>query len=105
MPAQEWLELDRQFHVALNGRETALSGIIEDLRDRGHRYLQLANVSERRIDEVTAEHRELLAAVRNSDEKAALAVLRVHLEHTRRILQQQFWEREKDEIPLASKER
>ena len=105
MPAQEWLELDRQFHVALNGRETALSGIIEDLRDRGHRYLQLANVSERRIDEVAAEHRELLAAVRNSDEKAALAVLRVHLEHTRRILQQQFWEREKDEIPLASKER
>jgi len=102
---QQWLETDRQFHVALNGRETAVSGVIEELRDRGHRYLQLAKVSEGRTDEVTAEHRELLEAVRNCDEVAALEVLRVHMEHTRGVLLQQCWDLAEDGSLAVSAER
>ncbi|CAM2175485.1 GntR family transcriptional regulator [Burkholderia orbicola] len=89
LTVQQWLEMDRQFHVALNGREAAVSEVIEDLRDRGHRYLQLADVSKRRVKEVIAEHRELLGAIRDGDEEAALAALRGHMEHTRGVLLQQ----------------
>lgn len=100
MSPKKWMEADREFHLAVHGRETAVSGLIEDLRDRGHRYLQVADVSERRIDEVLREHRELLNALRKGDEQAALAVMHTHIDHTRGILRQFC---EVDEVEGAQK--
>jgi DNA-binding GntR family transcriptional regulator len=87
---EQWIEADREFHRVLNGRVTAVATLIEDLRERVHRYVHSAvpdsvvkDANRRR--EVLREHEAVLAALDAGDEGAAEAAIRDHVAGTRRF--------------------
>lgn len=88
MDLKDWMMADREFHLALNGPSTAAAGMIEDLRDRVHRYLNIAGYSAKRGKLVLAEHQAILKAVRSGDPTKVETALRVHVDHTRDVLEQ-----------------
>lgn len=96
--AETWLEADREFHRALNGRTTAVAAIIEDVRERVHRYLHSAVASAERRHEVLAEHAALLAALEKQDERAIEKAIRQHVRGTRDVLRQSFVDVGPDDI-------
>lgn len=88
MGLEEWLRADRRFHAALNGPETAVAGMIEDLRDRVHRFLLLDARSPRRSEDVLSEHAAIVKAIRLGDPTKIETAIRVHVDHTRDLLEQ-----------------
>jgi DNA-binding GntR family transcriptional regulator len=87
MSTEQWLRSDRDFHLALNGPDTAVAGMIEDLRDRVHRYLHLAGTSPRRAENVLDEHAAIVRALRGGDPTKIETAIRVHVDRTRDILE------------------
>jgi len=85
---QSWLASDRDFHRALNGGTTAVTAIIEDIRERVHRYLYSAPAVARRRSGVLKEHAALLAAFQAGDEQAVEDAIRRHVRGTRKHLEQ-----------------
>lgn len=90
--AETWLEADREFHRVLNGRTTAVAAIIEDVRERVHRYLHSAVAGVERRKEVLNEHAALVAALERGDEKAIEQAIRQHVRGTREVLGESFVE-------------
>jgi DNA-binding GntR family transcriptional regulator len=95
---EAWLEADREFHRALNGRTTAVAAIIEEVRERIHRYLysSVAVVGRRR--QVLKEHAVLITALESGDEAALEDAIRHHLRGTRELLEQSLADVGQDEI-------
>jgi DNA-binding GntR family transcriptional regulator len=78
----EWADLNTQFHLAI-GRSVGLAMLQEmtervlDRWDRVRRYF-FRGVLTHRIDQAQAEHRTMLAAMRDRDLEKLLAVVRQH---------------------------
>lgn len=85
-----WLEADREFHRLLNGNTTAVATVIEDVRERVHRYLHSAVASTERRDEILKEHDALVDCLEAGDEAALEEVIRRHVRGTRRVLEHSF---------------
>jgi DNA-binding GntR family transcriptional regulator len=83
-----WLAADREFHRELNGATTAVATIIEDVRERVHRYYLSAPAVLQRRREVLKEHSTILEALEAGDEHALETAMRQHVRATRRHLQQ-----------------
>jgi DNA-binding GntR family transcriptional regulator len=83
-----WLAADREFHRELNGATTAVAAIIEDVRERVHRYYLSAPALLQRRREVLKEHSTILAALDSDDEEALERAMRHHVRATRQHLQQ-----------------
>jgi DNA-binding GntR family transcriptional regulator len=83
-----WLAADREFHRELNGPTTAVATIIEDVRERVHRYYLSAPALLQRRREVLQEHETILAALDADDEDALEHAIRHHVRATRQHLQQ-----------------
>jgi DNA-binding GntR family transcriptional regulator len=83
-----WLAADREFHRELNGPTTAVATIIEDVRERVHRYYLSAPALLQRRREVLKEHSTILAALDTGDEDALEHAIRHHVRATRQHLQQ-----------------
>lgn len=90
--AEEWLEADREFHRLLNGNTTAVAAVIEDVRERVHRYLHSAISSVNRRREVVREHKALVAALESGDEARVETVIRKHVRGTRQLLERSLVE-------------
>lgn len=80
---EKWLEADREFHRALNGETTAVATIIEDVRERVHRYLYSQAADTHRRREVLSEHALILEALQARDEPALERAMRTHVQGTR----------------------
>jgi DNA-binding GntR family transcriptional regulator len=80
---ESWLASDREFHRELNGPTTAVAAIIEDVRERVHRYYLSSPALVQRRREVLKEHSTLIAALEAGDEDAVEKALRHHVRATR----------------------
>ncbi|MHC1561202.1 GntR family transcriptional regulator [Actinomycetospora sp. C-140] len=87
MTAAEWLRADRRFHLILDGTDSAVGGLIEDIRDRGHRPLHLGGIAKSRAALVIREHNTILSALRTRDVELVEMAIRTHLDHTRKVLE------------------
>lgn len=92
---ENWLEADRAFHRALNGPTTAVASIIEEIRERLHRYMysSVADLERRRA--VLREHAALVDALKAGDERELERVVRLHVRGTRESV-------ERDTAEMAS---
>lgn len=89
---EAWLAGDRRLHRLLLGENSAAATLVDDLRERVHRYINdFLSASERRQLAV-AEHRAVLDALSAGDLPAAEAALRRHIGGTRRLLQHKLAE-------------
>lgn len=84
---EQWLAADHEFHRQFH-TSPVVAALIDDLRQRVHRYFQVVVADTRRRSQVIEEHGELLDAVVSGDEERAVALLRAHVGHTRQLLQQ-----------------
>jgi DNA-binding GntR family transcriptional regulator len=84
---ESWLAADREFHRELNGPTTAVAAIVEDVRERVHRYYLSAPALLQRRREVLKEHATLMAALEAGDEAALEQAIRYHVRATRQHLQ------------------
>lgn len=91
MSAEEWLQADMEFHRTLNGRDSAVSSIIDEVRFRIYRYVHLATPDMPRREQVLIEHRAIAAAVEQGDENEIRAVIETHVGHTRDRLVRTSW--------------
>lgn len=100
---EEWLEADREFHRALNGSTTAAAAVIEDVRERVHRYMHSAVADAQRRREVLRDHVAVLAAVEARDERQVEEAIRRHVRGTRRVMEdilaRMRQEESREEIP------
>lgn len=82
-----FLDLDDEFHlgIAAAAQLPMLSGFLRQLRAFVHLLGRDALRQAGRLDEVLAEHGEILAALEKRDREAALAAMRRHLAATRRL--------------------
>jgi DNA-binding GntR family transcriptional regulator len=87
---ESWLAADREFHRELNGPTTAVAAIIEDVRERVHRYYLLAPAVLQRRREVLKEHATLITALEAGDEDALETAIRDHVRATRHHLEKSF---------------
>jgi DNA-binding GntR family transcriptional regulator len=87
---EAWLAADREFHRELNGATTAVAAIIEDVRERVHRYYLSAPALVERRREVLKEHARLIAALEAGDESAVESAIRSHVQATMHHLQMSF---------------
>lgn len=83
MDADEWLQADMDFHRAVNGRDSAVTTIIDEVRFRIYRYLHLVKADVKRRHEVVVEHEAILAALEAGDEAAIRTAIEGHVKHTR----------------------
>lgn len=91
MSAEEWLQADMEFHRSLNGRDSAVSTIIDEVRYRIYRYVHLDSPDLPRRKEVLAEHETILKAVERGDTDEIRAVIEAHVGHTRDRLVRTSW--------------
>lgn len=84
---ESWLAADREFHRELNGATTAVAAIIEDVRERVHRYYLSAPALVQRRREVLKEHAKLIAALESGDGDGVEQAIRTHVRATREHLQ------------------
>lgn len=84
---ERWLAADHEFHRQFH-TSPVVAALIDDLRQRVHRYFQVVVADTDRRSQVIDEHRALLDAVEADDEERAVAVLRAHVGHTRQLLEQ-----------------
>jgi len=87
---ETWLAADREFHRVLNGKTTAVAAIIEEIRERVHRYLYLIPPAPPRRRDVLREHAGLVAALEAGDVQALEETIRLHVRGTRRHLEEGF---------------
>jgi DNA-binding GntR family transcriptional regulator len=87
---ESWLAADREFHRELNGPTTAVATIIEDVRERVHRYYLSSPAVLQRRREVLKEHSTLIAALEAGDENALEKATRDHVHATREHLEKSF---------------
>lgn len=83
MDAEEWLQADIDFHRAINGRDSAVASIIDEVRFRIYRYLHLAEPDPARRKEVLVEHQQILEALERGDEDEIRTTIADHVAHTR----------------------
>jgi DNA-binding GntR family transcriptional regulator len=82
-----WLAADREFHRELNGPTAAVAAIIEDVRERVHRYYLSSPALQQRRREVMTEHATIISALEDGDEEALEQAIRSHVRATRQHLQ------------------
>jgi DNA-binding GntR family transcriptional regulator len=87
---ENWLAADREFHRELNGATTAVAAIIEDVRERVHRYYFSAPALVQRRREVLKEHSRVIEALEAGDEDAVERAIRSHLHATQQHLEKNF---------------
>ena len=97
-PSGSFLEADRDFHHVLNGN-TPGAAMIEDTRERVHRYIHSAwkrETSEilrsERRDEILNEHQMLIEALESSDTQKIQDAVHAHISGTRQLIQNSFME-------------
>ncbi|MFQ6330072.1 GntR family transcriptional regulator [Nocardia sp. CWNU-33] len=88
LPSEEWVAADRNFHRALNGKDSAISLLIDDIRDRIQRYLYSASAREVRRKQVLEEHQALLDAVERRNETDVEQIIRKHVQGTKRSIEE-----------------
>lgn len=86
---REFIEADRDFHVALV--HAAGNGILENLYESLHARQVLLGVvalshSSRRREDVLSEHQAIVDALGRGDREACEAAIRAHLDTTRELL-------------------
>nr|MDT0661221.1 GntR family transcriptional regulator [Micromonospora sp. DSM 115978] len=91
MSAEEWLQADMEFHRTLNGHDSAVSSIIDEVRFRIYRYVHLATPDLPRRRQVLDEHQAIVSAVERGDEDEIRAVIAAHVSHTRDRLVRMGW--------------
>jgi DNA-binding GntR family transcriptional regulator len=84
---EQWLAADHEFHRQFHA-SPVVAALIDDLRQRVHRYFQVVVADTQRRSQVIDEHRALLDAIEADDEARAVALLRAHVGHTRELLAQ-----------------
>jgi len=113
-PSGSFLEADREFHHILNG-DTPGAAMIEDTRERVHRYIHSAwkrETSEllrtERREEILNEHQMLIEALEFSDAQKIQDAVHAHISGTRQLIQNSFMaspEQEDGDEPNATHER
>jgi DNA-binding GntR family transcriptional regulator len=98
---ESWLAADREFHRELNGATTAAAALIEDVRERVHRYYLSAPALLRRRREVLKEHATLIAALEAGDGEAVERAVRHHVRATQDHLQKSFVDAGPSEVDSA----
>jgi DNA-binding GntR family transcriptional regulator len=83
MSSEEWLQADMEFHRAINGRDSAVAAIIDEVRFRIYRYLHLAEPDVDRRRAVLQEHQQILVALESSDDDVVRSTISTHVQHTR----------------------
>jgi DNA-binding GntR family transcriptional regulator len=81
---QRWLEANRAFHRELyedSGAETTIE-LVEQLSAQVERYVRTRGSGIERGREAGAEHRAIVAAIRQGDVHAAQRLIEAHIEHT-----------------------
>lgn len=86
LSAEDWLEADMEFHRTLNGRNSAVVSIIDEVRFRIYRYLHLAKPDITRRKQVLREHAAILKALEKGDEAQVRKAITSHVQHTRDVL-------------------
>lgn len=83
MDAETWLQADIDFHRAINGRDSAVGSVIDEVRFRIYQYLHMAKPDPHRRKEVLIEHQQILEALERGDEDEIRGLISDHVAHTR----------------------
>lgn len=86
MDTDAWLQSDIAFHRAVNGPESAVASIIDEVRFRIYSYVHMAKPDPTRRAEVLAEHQSILDALAAGDEDQIRRTISEHVSHTRNRL-------------------
>jgi DNA-binding GntR family transcriptional regulator len=87
MDQSPWLEIDRRFHYAIHGGDSApVAGVIDDLRQRLNRYMHSAARGRTRGAAVLKEHEVILEALSRRDAEATEAAIRSHIRNTKKTV-------------------
>lgn len=97
---EQWLAADHEFHRQFHA-SPVVAALIDDLRQRVHRYFQVVVADRQRRSQVIEEHRALLDAIEADDEERAVAILRAHVGHTRQLLEQHLGQQGDGDGPAA----
>lgn len=87
---EAWFQGDIALHTSLNGAGTEAGRIVQDIRDRVHRYVRSVVSSPARRREACDEHTLIIEAMVVGDADEAERVLRTHIRHTRDMLAEHF---------------
>jgi DNA-binding GntR family transcriptional regulator len=82
----EFLKLDRQLHTIISGPEALVTNMINDVRDKVHKYV--TNMVDKKPGRVnaTAEHARILDALESKDIEAARKLLHDHIMASRTFI-------------------
>ncbi|MDQ7828617.1 MAG: GntR family transcriptional regulator [Armatimonadota bacterium] len=85
---EDWLELDRRFHqeIAELSGNPLLPKLLDAVRMPIDRFLQFVAGARPRIRSANREHRAILDALVKGDDARAVAVVRAHIDRTRRLV-------------------
>lgn len=87
---ETWLHGDIALHTLLTGNGTEATRIVQDIRDRVHRYVRDVVSTADRRREACAEHDLIISAMVACDADEAERLLRTHIRHTRDMLAAHF---------------
>lgn len=87
---ETWFQGDIALHTLLTGAGTEASRMVQDIRDRVHRYVRSVVSTPGRRREACAEHKLIIEAMVAGDANEAERVLRIHIRHTSDMLAAHF---------------
>lgn len=99
---EKWLAADYEFHRQFHA-SPVVAELIDNLRQRVHRYFHVVVADRSRRSQVLEEHRALLDAVEADDEERAVSLLRAHVSHTRELLRHTATEAAEPAAPPATR--
>ena len=99
---EAWFQGDIALHAMLHGSGTEAGRIVQDIRDRVHRYVRSVVSTSRRRREACAEHTLIIDAMVTGRADDAERVLRTHIKRTRDMLAEHFTPPTASDAPPAS---
>lgn len=87
LSGERWLQADYAFHRLLHPT-SAVDQLIDDIRERIHRYLQRVVSPKSRREQAIEEHWALFKAIIRDDQQQAEEILRAHVQRTRTMIQE-----------------
>lgn len=89
---QRWSELNSRFHLCLYApcRLPKLIAMLQEIKARNHSFITLKITHFSGFNRAHEEHVEILQACKNKDTEHGVALLRQHIEHTKKEVMAHF---------------
>jgi len=95
-------ELDRSFHQLLDGPDTLIVGMIDDVRDKVHKYVSNMTSGKPGRTTATQEHAKVIDALEANDKERARRLLHEHIMQSRAFIMSRLDENASPDEPAEA---